>query len=504
MDNFQTSLGQIKAANDEDKYDVLYVNTPWHKLSRDQLTRLAIGDLSKKSSLLYIWADTFTMADTIGLIRDAGFEFESVYQVCDIASYPSSAEKGKAGEGAGQAEDAVDQNRVARRAKKSKTSRCPPLNPPRYWTADKRGSSRGTTEFLLLARRGDPGEVDSLGNDKAGTLPFQVVRHPELGRKSRSVARKNAVLDPEWCVDRPADFMESVRAHLNPEARMLELFGSSMRDEVDALGPNIPGGFAPRFSSTTGITGSLNRLMKSMRKVTLQAIATALTRMGQAEDRAVRIEEFKKIEEHWGAVVKALADMKPDHVSYDWSSEDSELPVEWLRLAVLSYASKNIAAFGQRRKKRKRSSPTGKPAGLHGIAEPREVSKELTDFLGLEEGTKVARTTAVKLVNDYVKEHSLKNPDKKIEILPDEKLARLLRHDPESGDVVTFFRLSSMVTHHFPKAAAKGAAGDKENAAVVVEAPGVPEVSEVIEVTENGPGVKKQKAAGAGVVEAKP
>ncbi|CAM9215352.1 unnamed protein product, partial [Ectocarpus sp. 12 AP-2014] len=72
-----------------------------------------------------------------------------------------------------------------------------------------------------------------------------------------------------------------------------------------------------------------------------------------------------------------------------------------------------------RRKRKKRKTNKDSPRACHGIAKPVMVSKELTDFLGLEEGHMVSRTHTVKLLNNYVKANGLQNPAKKIEIVPD-------------------------------------------------------------------------------------
>ena len=477
MENFLTTFQQIKSSDDE-KYDVVYVNTPWNRLSPSQMSKLSIKDLAKENSLLYIWADTYTMADTVALINNYGYEFESVYLACDIASYPAPvAPKTKVLKEAGtdttgktfenitetktgavnmdvvESTESTPVPAVAVEEKKAplrraKKSRCPPLNPPKYYTTTDRGSSRGTTEYLMLAFRGDSSVLTTLSNEKAGTLPYQVVRKPELGRKSRSVPKKNINLDPEWQVDRPVEFLETVQAHLKPEVKVLELFGSTMRDNVDSLGPNVPGGFCPGYTSTTGITFALNKCLRSMRKIQLQTLVSSLTKMGQTEDRAAKIEEFKKISDTWTSIKKALVDMK-GNVTYDWSSDDEALPVEWLRLIVLGFAQKNVAGFSDnRRRKKKRTASTG-PKGLFGIAKPRLVSPELTEFLGLAPGTKISRTSAVKKLNEYVKTHMLQNAERKIEIVPDAPLKKIL--NPPEGIPVTYFKMCSMLSSHFDK-----------------------------------------------------
>lgn len=470
MDSFPSTLKQVKSSGDE-KYDVVYMNTPWNRLSFAQMSKMAVHELAKDNSLLYIWADSFTMSDTIELIKNFDYKFESVYQVCDVATYPSPSvpkprvvkmdvveeTKPRVDEGVEETKEETPEGvgvEVVEEIKKTplkrlKKLRCPPLTVPKYWTDTKRGTSRGTTEYLLLAYRGDPDVFTTLSNEKSSTLPYQVISKPELGKKSRSVPKKNIFLDPEWNVDRPEEFLNTVQAHLKPGTKILELFGSSIRDSVDSLGPNIPGGFVNAYTSSAGITGAMNKTFRKMRKVQLQSIVSSLTKMGQTDDRDVKVTEFKKIADLWTLVKKALVDMKTDTVSYDWGCDDMDLCAEWLRLLVLFFATKNCADFSNSRRRKKKRTQSKGPRSLHGIAAARPVSKELTDFLGLPEGTEVSRTHVVKMLNVYVKENKLQNPEKKVQILPDEKLMKLL--DPPQGEVITYFRMCSFLSRHFPK-----------------------------------------------------
>ena len=475
MDNFISAVTQLKAS-EEAKYDVLYVNTPWNKLSVEQMGKIDMAALAKDDALMYLWADTYSMQEATELFKLQGFEFESVYQVCDVATYASpeprmvlpkptsvledgggattTSETTEATEATEATETAEDKKDVPKpTVKRAKKVRCPPLSLPKYWKdVTPMGSTRPTTEFLLLGRKGDRNVLDKLMNDKAGTLPYQVVRKPELGKKSRSVPKKNINLDAEWVCDRPAEFLDTVMAHLKPSVKILEVFGSTLRKTTDSIGPNVPGGFCPGYSIHAGLASCLNKVMRSMKKVQLQLLCSSLVKMAQAddEDRDTKVKEFKAVETIWSEIVKSLADMKSP-VSYDWGSDDPELPAEWLRLAVLSFAQKNTADFGDlRRKRKKRKINKDSPRACHGIAKPVAVSKELTDFLGLEEGHLVSRTHTVKLLNNYVKANALQNPDKKIEIVPDEALLKLLKPAADFGPL-TYFKMCSLLGPHFPK-----------------------------------------------------
>jgi chromatin remodeling complex protein RSC6 len=75
--------------------------------------------------------------------------------------------------------------------------------------------------------------------------------------------------------------------------------------------------------------------------------------------------------------------------------------------------------------------------------------------MGLHDDERVARTTAVRFVNDYIKQNSLQNASKRSEILLDDKLRDLLC--PSDDTPVTYFSLSKLLVQHFPKAAAGAA-----------------------------------------------
>jgi len=469
---------QLKSG--DEKYDAIYFSTPCKNLTTSQLAKLDVKSLVKDDSLLFMWSDTFSVGESISLASSYGFQFESVYQISDLTTYPKQCLRDvvtEVGEEVSEVveepvktetmvveESAVKEKKVIKRVKKL---RAPPLSLPIHMATSDGGSSRSMCEMLLLFYRGDRSVLKTLTNEKAGTIGYQIVQHPELGKKSRSVPKKNIYLDPENVCDRPDEFLDTVLNHLVPSARVLEMFGSTVRSKVDSCGPNIPGGFSTGYNSVSGLSGTFNKVLRGMRKVNLQTLNTALTKMGNTEVREEKVVLFKTVADLWKPVVAALGDLKSS-ISYDWGSEDPELPTEWLRLAVIFYTNKNIADFGslRRRKKKRKTSVNGKPA-CHGIAKPMIVSKELTEFLGLKEGEKISRTHSVKLINDYVKEHGLQNPERKIEIIPDEKLLKIL-NPPEDYGKITYFRMCGLLGVHFPPSAKK-IAEDKKKSEEVAE-----------------------------------
>jgi chromatin remodeling complex protein RSC6 len=450
MQNFISAFRQL--SEDKEKYDAIYVNTPWNRLSTEKMSRLDIKSIMNDDSLLYIWADTFTMSDAIHLIEKYGYKFKSVFQVFDIATYPSEIDSkcvSKTQNEEPNCEEDVEKVEKNKIVKRSKKKRCPPLNLPNYWVNSDFGGSRPTTEYLLMATRGSDEACNLLIQSKSGTLPYQVINKPECGKKSRSVCKENINLDPTWVVDRPYGFLDTVLYHLKTSTRVIELFGSSIRDNVDSLGPIVPGGFCPGYSKNYGISCSLNKVMRTMRKIQLQVLSSVLLKMGQTKDLEQNRTEFKKIGDIWSTIIKSLSDMKSD-ILYDWGSDDPDLPVEWLRLLVIFFAKKNISDFSiMRKRKKKRKTSSNFNRQCHGIAKPMIVSNILSEFLGLDEDTKVSRTHTVKLLNKYVKDKNLQNPENRIEIIPDVALNKVLNPPADFGPI-TYFKMCSLLGPHFP------------------------------------------------------
>ena len=84
-----------------------------------------------------------------------------------------------------------------------------------------------------------------------------------------------------------------------------------------------------------------------------------------------------------------------------------------------------------------------------GFANPTKISKELCDFMGLENGSSMARTDVTKYIIDYIKEHNLQDKDQPKQIKPNPQLKSLL--DFKNDDPLTFFNLQRYMNKHFLK-----------------------------------------------------
>lgn len=85
-----------------------------------------------------------------------------------------------------------------------------------------------------------------------------------------------------------------------------------------------------------------------------------------------------------------------------------------------------------------------------GFVKPASISPQLAKFLGVDAGTKMARTDVTKMITSYVKEHKLQASDNGRRIIPDAKLKALL--NVTDKDEVTYFNLQKYMKHHFVKA----------------------------------------------------
>ena len=113
-------------------------------------------------------------------------------------------------------------------------------------------------------------------------------------------------------------------------------------------------------------------------------------------------------------------------------------------------------------KSRKRVKDPNKPKRApSGFAKPTTITNTLCDFLGVEHGTKMARTEVTKKVTAYIKEANLQVQTNKRQFVPDKKLGSILgpldgvkkdkngKTDVEKG--YTYFNLQKYLSAQFPK-----------------------------------------------------
>jgi len=82
-----------------------------------------------------------------------------------------------------------------------------------------------------------------------------------------------------------------------------------------------------------------------------------------------------------------------------------------------------------------------------GFAVPTNISNDLCSFMGVNQGTKMARTEVTKYIIQYIKDKNLPDKKNKKVIKPDKKLKTLL--NVKSNDQVTYFNLQKFMNKHF-------------------------------------------------------
>ena len=81
-----------------------------------------------------------------------------------------------------------------------------------------------------------------------------------------------------------------------------------------------------------------------------------------------------------------------------------------------------------------------------GISLPCELSKELKDFMNLDEDKKMARTDVTKYLCEYIKTNNLQDEKDKLVINPNDKLKELFGIENES---FTYFTMQKYMNKHF-------------------------------------------------------
>jgi len=104
---------------------------------------------------------------------------------------------------------------------------------------------------------------------------------------------------------------------------------------------------------------------------------------------------------------------------------------------------------------RTRPTPTPKPTPVStdrrplGFVRPQKISNELAKFLGKPLATEMVRTDVSRLINSYIRDNNLQDPQNGRNINPDTKLRALLKIG--ENDELTYFNLQKYMSPHFIK-----------------------------------------------------
>jgi len=98
-------------------------------------------------------------------------------------------------------------------------------------------------------------------------------------------------------------------------------------------------------------------------------------------------------------------------------------------------------------------TPTPRPMSTNrvplGFVKPQKISNELAEFLGKPVGTEMLRTEAARIINYYIRDHHLQDPQNGKVINPDAKLRALLKIG--ANDELTYFNISRYISPHIIK-----------------------------------------------------
>lgn len=89
-----------------------------------------------------------------------------------------------------------------------------------------------------------------------------------------------------------------------------------------------------------------------------------------------------------------------------------------------------------------------KPRKPSGFQLPVLISDELCHFLEMEKGSMLPRTEVTKRLITYISEKKLVNPEKKTQIIPDDKLSKLLGNNVDYPNL-TRFTIQKYMNCHF-------------------------------------------------------
>jgi chromatin remodeling complex protein RSC6 len=85
-----------------------------------------------------------------------------------------------------------------------------------------------------------------------------------------------------------------------------------------------------------------------------------------------------------------------------------------------------------------------------GFMKPVHISKDMAKFTGWNAEELRSRVEVTKYLCNYVKEHNLQDPKDRRQIVPDDKLARLLNYDvKKDGKPLTYPYLQKKIQNHF-------------------------------------------------------
>lgn len=158
--------------------------------------------------------------------------------------------------------------------------------------------------------------------------------------------------------------------------------------------------------------------------------------MMETETETVDVDKVEEDVDQVGNMLKTLEEMRVFMTNY--CKEQRGV------LRTLGKEYNKLKSKANRKKKKSNGVNSG------GLSKPQNISDDMCKFMGIPSGTQKSHNEVSKYIHNYIEEKQLKNPDNKKQILPDSKLAELLK--PGKGVVVDYFKnFKSLLQPHFLK-----------------------------------------------------
>lgn len=402
------------------------------------------------------------------------------------------------GNAAGTPEETVASSKAAAPSAFRKTV------PPHGWVVD--GIVPSRSRQLWFAVRGDSADTPYLKDasfirkrlQATSTFEYSKEEAASTALSSKKKNLDNWVVFPEYDAYVPADVEGALATIHKANARVLSLFSDSLHRNWYTWGPNVPGYVNCPMRPDGGfpIVNALLKYFSAMKGATVQKYLTLMNlyavqsakQLGSTETGNVELDEEGNPKQHLTPLVTGrMQDFCEDLIrryQEGGGIKESELatagyvsltklgkfgdldPKEQTQVLLLvaqvirGVMHKHAEATERRKRaiKRKREmnneegdavegEPKPRVPRKFGIAAPVDISEDLCKFLGLAPGEKVARTTVVKHINEYISKNNLQNPQRRSEIVCDDALKKLL--NPGPNFVVNYFNLCKLLGPHF-------------------------------------------------------
>ena len=500
------NLGNTIKSDDSLAFDVIYANIPWKTVGVEYLSSLPVPLLvsSKQYAGLFMWVDSPDVAKANEVLNTWGFSFHTVIHISMYAApAPTPVEVETNGNDAPEATTETDISKAAKKAAVPHGWHVDGILPSRsrqLWFAVKTptGDASSTTTPYLK-------DISFIRKRLAVTSTVVYTKTSAAGLSSKKKNFENWQIFPEYDSYVAPDVRLALETIIKPNARVLSLFSDKVSRAWYTWGPNVPGYLStPLLSDNNGLplTAALVKYFSYMKSVTIQKYvtlvnlyATQLAKQlgsGNEDPTAVYLTPvvIGRMKDFFVDLLRRYQDGNPEPrddtqtvlvlstplslnrlVEFDSLGAEMQTQVLLLIGQVINFVLKKNTEASDRRKragKRRRdasgtaegdaqeegtvpdakAAPATRTPRKFGIAAPVPISDDLADFMSIPRGEKVARTTVVKFINDYIAKNNLQNPERKSEILINQALANVLNPSAQFGPV-TYFNLSKLLGPHF-------------------------------------------------------